>query len=276
MQGHSQAVEDEGSGGEARPPAMSPVERRTVLGMLVGLLAFVGTLKRYGDLEFVPTWIDLDALWIGLYSTPLGFVATWLALSPRPLAKRLSAALGLGAIVALGQAWGLSRISPGSPALKSPTTWVLAALVSVVVVFGVTETWLRRYGWRITLGHEEPVPTGAGRQFSLRQMCAWMAGMAVILALARSMSPQQSTVLPAAAGILDSLIAGVWGEVVGSLLGFAVMVPCVGLVLAEHGKRGFVLWVAGMTVAVGGLVFSANLLPAFLAFRTAPRLDKQV
>jgi hypothetical protein len=264
MQRHSQALEEGGSGGEARPPAMSAVQRRIAVGMLVGLLAFVGTLKRYGDLSFVPDWIDLDGLWIGLYSTPLGFVATWLALSPRPLAKRLSAALGLGAIVALGQAWGSCLTSPGTPALKSPAMWVLAALVSVVVVFGVTGIWLRRYGWRITLGHEAAAPPDQGRQFTLRQMCAWMAGMAVILALARCMSPHQRIALPDPGVMLNSLIVGIWVQVVASLLGLPLMVPCVGLVLAEHGKRGFVLWVAAMTVAVGGLVFSAMLLLALL------------
>jgi len=241
---------------------MSPAQRRIVLAMLVGLLAFLATLQPSGEFPLAPKWLDVHILWMGLYFTSLTFVATWLTLSPRPLVERFPGALGLGALLGLAQAWSSHRYSLENP--FSVTLSLFVALVVLVAVTGVMGIWRRRYGWRIALGREEAVSPGRRRQFSLRQMCAWMTGTAVVLALARWIEPPHSNTVPVAETVMEFLMSG--GLALGgTVLGLPLMVPCVGLVLAERDQRRFAFWVAAMAVVVGGLLFAVFFLADCLA-----------
>jgi hypothetical protein len=139
---------------------MSAGQRRIVLGMLVGLLAFVATLEPSERFPLAPEWLDVDTLWMGLYFTSLSFVATWLALSPRPLVERFPAALGLGALLSLAEAWSSHRY-PLAGTL-SVTMSLLMDLISVLAVSGMMGIWRRR-GWRIALGRERAMAPSRGR-----------------------------------------------------------------------------------------------------------------
>jgi hypothetical protein len=91
-------------------------------------------------------------------------------------------------------------------------------------------------------------------------MCAWTAGTAAVLALARWIEPAQSDTSYII--LVDPLEYLIFGGLVlgGTVSGLPLMVSCVGLVLAEHGRRRFALWVLAMAPLVSGLLFASFFL----------------
>lgn len=243
------------SAGTIDSAAFNRLQRSLALAMLIGLLAFVDAFS-FGDGRFAELWLNWDLVWMGsaLVAQPL-LLAIWIAMGRQPLSVRLPRALGVGALLGLAQAWG-SRCYREEAAFGLIES-VALEVVPIILLAGIVAMFRRRYGWDIGL-RSVPSPTVPCSQFSLRQFLAWTAGVAVILALARLISPEGidgSGAFRDPGALLAILII-----LVPALLALPVAIPCIGLMLAENGFRRWSLRSVAMTTVMAAALFVAVFL----------------
>lgn len=113
MQGSGQATSELFPDQGSNVTALTRAQRGIVLGMTLGLLAFIAALfpNSVTVYDTWPSWCRWELLQLGACFAAVCFLAAWAALSRRSLATRLPEALGLAALLALAFAWGVHQAS---------------------------------------------------------------------------------------------------------------------------------------------------------------------
>lgn len=241
---------------DVTPGEMPAWQRRIVLGLLLGLLAFLATLEpQYGHFD-LPAWLfEGEYVWLSyiLFALPC-LPAVWAAFRRQPLAARLPRALGLAACLGLVMTWASGRYA--TPEGFVTHAWVLFFPCEVLFLATLLTILRRRAGWRIGLDHEWANPETVRSQFSLRQLLLWTAACAVILSLDRwiaSWGPNRDEPWWEAL-IFLAVIGGI------GIFWLLLAVPCVGFALCPGSRRKFALWMVGMALLTSLLMFSLNFL----------------
>lgn len=244
--------------------AMPAWQRRIVLGMLVGLLAFLATLEPIFGYFRGPEWgfHVWEQIWAGYIELALPcLLAAWAAFRRQPLAVRWPWALGLAAGLGLVIAWAKQGCfaSYTPPALINILNFPFRVLFFTVFLTIVR----RRAGWRIGLEPEWNREEHMASQFSLRQLLLWTTAIAVTLSLDRWISSPQAG--STGDGWADPLQMAISAELVWAVLVWAVLhlpwllvtVPCVGVVLCPGCRRRFGVWLVVMVLLAFPLLFAA-------------------
>jgi len=260
---HCWATEITTHSSDRRSPVMTPTLRRILLGMLIGLWAYVSVA-----LNPTGTPVREDALlaaygpyaWFGAYSALPCLCAVWAALAQQPLTARLPRAMACAAVLGLMGTWGYVRNRPeGKPDID-----FLLMLLSTTCLQAMALALLRwRYGWQVRVeGDVEGDDGSQGRmQFSISQMFVWTTTTAALLALA-------SCIVSDWRAVGETLREAKWlgatiGVLVLSALSLPLVIPSVGLVLGDGRRQRFAAWLLVMAVlmalATCLLVFNIGL-----------------
>ncbi len=215
-------------------PAITQIERRIALGLLIGIYLFEAALN---PTNIDSQWIHWDFIQSSGWLTGLCLAAIWGGLSSRPIAMRLPEAVGFAAFLGIAIEWGSSSANPS----KSSPLWVvlLTALLPMLVILLPLALFRKFRRWRLCM-MDEPTVAGKRRlQFSLRQVLIWTTGAGILFGLARWIGPERmQNVEP-----FDAEEVVMYAVLMSMLVLFflPVFVCCAGSVLGES-RRRFAFW----------------------------------
>ncbi len=241
---------------DRRTPVMTPTLRRSILGMLTGLWAYVSVaLNPLGTPLRGDTLLANSGpyMWFGAYLALPCLFAIWVALAKQPLTVRLPRAVAFAALLGLMGTWGHVRNTPE----RKPDIDFPLILLSVSALQAMPLALLRWwYGWHLRVEGDDD---SQGRvQFGISQLLVWTATTAVLLGLAgwivsdwRAVgeSLRQARWLGAAIGVL-----------IVSVLSLPLLIPSVGFMLGVGRRKSFGIWLLAVAIFVSVAPLATSLL----------------
>lgn len=244
---------------------LSPPQRRIVLAVLAALILFYeAALSPHGfgvSGEGAMPLLDWHYVWTGGFFALLGLLGAWAGLRCQPASVRVPPALAMAASLGLVDAWISFHVSLARA--DHLVSSVLSPILLFLVFFAAVTLVRRFFSWRIMVwGDRDSASWAAGTQYTVRDLLVWTAEAAVFFAIAEWILHAGAPAGPGlkAADLLKTTAKVLLSAVIVSVLCLPIVIPTIGLVLADHNRRRFAVWTAAMVSLIAIAFFLLHVV----------------